>query len=1037
MSKSLILKYVNKLVDILFSTRAAGLYMLIFAAAIGIATFIENDYGTSAAQKLVFKAFWFEVLLFLFGVCILVNIWRFRLIQQKKWASLTFHFSIIIIILGAGVTRYFGYEGVMHIRENSESNSIVSAETYLNFKVIHEGKSYSFAEPILLASKGKNEFDKSYSIAGKLIHVKLTEFIPNPVEQILDDENGKPMLKLVISGAQGREEYIVPFRTQEQYGGMRLNFGDEIIPGFDNIILRGDSLFFTSSDTWSRMVMATREQDTFPANSISPLKTRALYSSGDRNFVISQYQQRGILNIESKDRKIKNESMVALRLECDIDGAKQDLFLTGRKGEIGNIKYAESNGVKFGISYGAKTIELPFSIGLRDFILDRYPGTDNPSSYASEVTLMDPSQQLRREQRIYMNHVLDHRGYRFFQSSYDPDEKGTYLSVNHDFWGTWISYIGYILLTIGMLMIFVFPKTRFEYLSKKLSAMQKTTISIFLILFFYASNNLYAADPFVSINKDHADKFGKVLVQDHKGRFKPINSLASEVLRKLAKKDELYNQTPEQILISMIDDPMIWEKVPLIQSGMHPEILKILNVKEGLISYHDFFEEDGSYKLQEKIRSAQMMNPKDQGVFEKALIKIDEKVNIANMIFSGRLLRILPVEQDDNHTWISPLDVREAPDHFNPFIRDYFKQYLEAIDESRNTQDWSKPNALLDRLSEYQYQVNREVLPSSTQVKAELFLNDWNIFGKLRNVYGLFGIISLFAFLGSVLFHKWDRVRIGKIGFLILLISFIIHTIALALRWYISGHAPWSNGYESMIYIAWTTVMAGLIFSRTSLGGLTATAVLAATVLLVAGMSWLDPEITPLVPVLKSYWLTIHVSMEAGSYGFLMLGAVIGMLNLLLLIFIKEKNKERIIASIKELTIISEITVTGGLIMVSIGTYLGGVWANESWGRYWGWDAKETWALVTILVYAFILHMRFIPGLKSIFAYNFSTLFGFATVIMTYYGVNYYLSGLHSYAAGDPVPLPNEVYYSCLVLGILSLVSYIRYKQNFKSDLLL
>ncbi|MBK9993211.1 MAG: cytochrome c biogenesis protein CcsA [Saprospiraceae bacterium] len=218
---------------------------------------------------------------------------------------------------------------------------------------------------------------------------------------------------------------------------------------------------------------------------------------------------------------------------------------------------------------------------------------------------------------------------------------------------------------------------------------------------------------------------------------------------------------------------------------------------------------------------------------------------------------------------------------------------------------------------------------------------------------------------------------------------------------------------------------------------MTATAVLAATVLLVAGMSWLDPEITPLVPVLKSYWLTIHVSMEAGSYGFLMLGAVIGMLNLLLLIFIKEKNKERIITSIKELTIISEITVTGGLIMVSIGTYLGGVWANESWGRYWGWDAKETWALVTVLVYAFILHMRFIPGLKSIFAYNFASLFGFATVIMTYYGVNYYLSGLHSYAAGDPVPLPNEVYYSCIALGILSLVSYIRYKQNFKSDLLL
>lgn len=178
--------------------------------------------------------------------------------------------------------------------------------------------------------------------------------------------------------------------------------------------------------------------------------------------------------------------------------------------------------------------------------------------------------------------------------------------------------------------------------------------------------------------------------------------------------------------------------------------------------------------------------------------------------------------------------------------------------------------------------------------------------------------------------------------------GFVFHTIGLGLRWYISGRAPWSNGYESMIYIGWTTMLAGTLISRKSLGGLAATATLAATILLVASMSWLDPEITPLVPVLKSYWLTIHVSLEAGSYGFLMLGAVIGMLNLVLMILINEKNKENVVRAIKELTIISEITLLAGLTMISIGTYLGGVWANESWGRYWGWDAKETWALVTI-----------------------------------------------------------------------------------------
>ena len=195
-------------------------------------------------------------------------------------------------------------------------------------------------------------------------------------------------------------------------------------------------------------------------------------------------------------------------------------------------------------------------------------------------------------------------------------------------------------------------------------------------------------------------------------------------------------------------------------------------------------------------------------------------------------------------------------------------------------------------------------------------------------------------------------------------------------------------------------------------------------------LSFLDPEITPLVPVLKSYWLTIHVSLEAGSYGFLMLGAIIGLINLILLMFISEGNKLRVKRIIQEMSYISELTLIGGLFMVSVGTYLGGVWANESWGRYWGWDAKETWALVTILVYAFILHMRLIPKMRGLFAYNVATIFGLASVIMTYYGVNYYLSGLHSYATGDPVPIPTWVYIAVAIIIVICLVAYIR-KRKF------
>jgi cytochrome c-type biogenesis protein CcsB len=232
-----------------------------------------------------------------------------------------------------------------------------------------------------------------------------------------------------------------------------------------------------------------------------------------------------------------------------------------------------------------------------------------------------------------------------------------------------------------------------------------------------------------------------------------------------------------------------------------------------------------------------------------------------------------------------------------------------------------------------------------------------------------------------------------------------------------------------MIYIAWTSTLAGILFTRKSFGGLAATMVLAATILFVSTLSFLDPEITPLVPVLKSYWLTIHVSLVAGSYGFLMLGAIIGLINLILMIFLRESNKTRIKRIVQEMSYISELTLIGGLFMVSVGTYLGGIWANESWGRYWGWDAKETWALVTILVYAFILHMRLIPKLTGLFAYNVATIFGLASVIMTYYGVNYYLSGLHSYATGDPVPIPSWVYMVVIAIIIISTLAYFKKRK--------
>ncbi|MCU0455443.1 MAG: c-type cytochrome biogenesis protein CcsB [Bacteroidales bacterium] len=267
----------------------------------------------------------------------------------------------------------------------------------------------------------------------------------------------------------------------------------------------------------------------------------------------------------------------------------------------------------------------------------------------------------------------------------------------------------------------------------------------------------------------------------------------------------------------------------------------------------------------------------------------------------------------------------------------------------------------------------------------------------------------------------------------LLFAGFILHTAGLGLRWYISGHSPMSNGYESLIFISWVTILAGLIFRRKSDFALAATGVLAGMTLLVAHLTFMDPEITNLVPVLKSYWLTLHVSVIISSYGFLGLGAILGIITMILLVLVNNRNRDRISETIDELVVINFRTLTLGLYFLTIGTFLGAVWANESWGRYWGWDPKETWSLITIIVYTLVTHSRMIPGMKSIYTFNLLSLFGFSSVLMTYFGVNYYLSGLHSYAGGDPVPVPAFVYVAVIVLVALCAAAYFNFRKLGKT----
>jgi cytochrome c-type biogenesis protein CcsB len=1031
-----VLTILSKISGRLFNTSAAGFYILVFAIAIGAATFIENDYGTSAAQKLVYKATWFEILLALFSVTLVVNVIKYRMLQNKKWANFLFHIAMVIIIIGAGITRYFSFEGVMHIREGGTSNFIYSSDAYLNFEAQTEGQKFLFEAPILVSSLGANDFDEEYLIGNKLVTVKVKNIIPNPAQKIVESPEGAPVLKVVFGGGSGRTEYFLQYGEQRMINGVYFNFSDSQLSDAFNIYYQGGGLKIKTNTRVSETVMRDRSESVLEPFTEYPLKLNSLYDNEVGQFVFGDFSPSGNVILESGAIKLERSSLVGLELMVSIGDETFERTVFGSQGIVGRREVFTSDGVSLAVSYGSKEIQVPFSLALQDFIMERYPGTNSPASFASEVTLIDSRSGLQEDHRIYMNHVLDYDGFRFFQSSYDRDELGTYLSVNHDFWGTIVTYIGYGLLTLGMILVFFTKNTRFGQLSEKLKMMRAAKVIPLIFLFggLISTNQVLAQEKikpvYEVVGAEHAELFSHLIVQDFRGRMKPMHTLTRELLRKVSGKDSFEEYTADQVILSMYVQNKQWYGAPLIKLGKHEKIPQMIGVApNSLASYKDFFNVDGSYKLRDELLIANNTNPAERGAFEKQLISVDERVNVLNIIFSGSFMRVIPLENDANNTWVSERFSQSSGMDLS-VAKKFFGSYKNVLHDAMHNGSYTVPNQMLNELMSYQKKVGSAVAPSDSEMKAEIFLNNSNVFNRLALYNTLLGLTYLVLLFTTVFKPSWDLQQILKGLAILVFLGFVFHTIGLGLRWYVSGRAPWSNGYESMIYIAWTASLAGLVFTRKSPGGMAATLVLSGTVLLIAMLSYLDPEITPLVPVLKSYWLTIHVSLEAGSYGFLMLGAIVGLINLLLFLVLNEKNKVRIKRIVQEMTFISEMTLIGGIVMLSVGTYLGGVWANESWGRYWGWDAKETWALVSILVYAFILHMRLIPGLKGLFAFNFATLFGLSSIIMTYFGVNYYLSGLHSYAAGDPVPIPDWVYISVVALLVISIGAYFNYRKH-------
>ncbi|MEO9892643.1 cytochrome c biogenesis protein CcsA [Aurantibacter sp.] len=1059
---------ISKLKNILFSTRLTAVLFLVFATAMAFGTFIESKYSTSTARIWIYNTWWFEAIMGVFMINFIGNIKRYNLLRWKKWPVLLLHISWVLIIAGAFVTRYISYEGRMPIREGSTEKVFYSDKTYLTAYVSSATGEVqkTLQDDLIVTPEGlKSSLPWTSDFNGTNFTISYVDFIKGAKKGLIPDESGKLFLKIVEAGDGNRHDHYLESGEVASIHGVLFSLNKHT-DGAINITSSDSTYKIQSPFEGNFMRMADQHQGSVQKDSLQELQLRSLYTMAGMQFVIPEPVVKGVQGIiEIPEKDITPMDLDALVVEIAVGEQKVQQKLLGTAGTSNFTDKFTVGGLDFNLGYGSKIYELPFQIKLNDFIAEKYPGTEaGYASFMSKVTVEDDRSF---DYDIFMNNILDHKGYRFFQSGFDPDEKGTILSVNHDQWGTGITYAGYFLLYLGLMGIMFFGKTRFKDLGKSLEKMQSKKAKMAGILIFALALNVSAQEHTADDGHDHtgasitaptqqqidsvlkanivpaehAEKFGALIIQDEGGRMKPINTFSSELLRKLSHGDKFNDMNADQVFLSMMMNPPLWYNTDFIIIDKYPHendsIRHILGVAEGqkYVKALDFFDDKGNYKLEPVLREATSTNNPD--AFEKDVKQAHTRVSLLDQALGGQIIKIFPLLNDENNKWISAVEFNTGQYQVNDslygnFIKNSLPYYLMTLQQAKESGDYSQADKLLAAFHQNQKNHGAEVLPSEQKVKTEIIYNKLNIFKHLYRLYGLFSFL-LFVILILQIFKDrsiWRMAVYALKGTIFIL--FMWHTAGLILRWYISGHAPWSNAYESIIYVAWATMGISLLFTRKSNLTMAAGAFVTCLLLMIASWNWVDPAIGNLVPVLDSYWLMIHVAVIVGSYGPLIVGGIIGMVSLLLMILTTKKNKKRMEINIKELTIVNELSLTVGLIMLTIGNFLGGQWANESWGRYWGWDPKETWALISIMIYAFIVHMRIVPGLRGKWIFNFMSLAAIGTIMMTYFGVNYYLVGLHSYGqSGGAAITPDYVKYMVLAVVTLGAISYWRYRVHF------
>lgn len=653
-------------------------------------------------------------------------------------------------------------------------------------------------------------------------------------------------------------------------------------------------------------------------------------------------------------------------------------FTSWNMAESGTIHLRQNETTSTMKDEEGKTKELGFEVSLKNFNVVNYPGTDAPMDYVTTLTANT------QEIKVSMNNIGSFNGYRFIQSGYDSDMQGTTLGVYHDPWGIGITYTGYALLFISLIATMASKKTRMRHLYRKALSLQGAkawaVTALLAVSSFATSAN---AQEMVKIDGDIADDFGKICVL-YNSRITPINTVATSFVTKLCGKPTWDGLSSNQVFAGWIFDVPYWETVKMIEIK-EKKAQELLGINGKWASFDDFWDNYNNYKLDAPLKKAY----KDGDTkLQKQLRDADEKFNIIRMLYGGEMLKMFPYAGKQGHMqWFAPgqplgnlkLDEKELV---------FIKKSMDYLAESIITGDKARAEEIAKKIYSYQHVRGKAVVPTKFRIYTETFYNKTN---AQRLPVMLYLTLSLLLAIVSTLSLNNGKQKKTRLVSSVLTWVMLIHTtLLLALRWFVSGHLPMSNGYETMQFMAWATLIVTLVMQKRFLPVKQFGPLLSSFALLVAMITDGNPQITQLMPVLQSPLLSVHVMVIMFSYALFGLTALIGLQGLIAH-HRKQEEKEQ------QLAALSQFLLYPAVALIAIGIFIGAIWANVSWGRYWSWDSKETWALITMLIYSVPLHAD-IKWLRKAQHMHIYMLLAFLSVLMTYFGVNYFLSGMHSYA---------------------------------------